>query len=157
HGGAARATLGASLPELYRWLLAAEYAAAIATVAAVALGNAPYGRHSRPGGGPTLPARVGWGLIESPGGLVFVLVYWHGAHRWDPAPLTLLGLWLLHYLHRTFVFPLRMRGAGRRLPVLVVALAVGFNLLNGYLNATWISALGAYPAGWLTGPRFLVG
>jgi 3-oxo-5-alpha-steroid 4-dehydrogenase 1 len=36
-------------------------------------------------------------------------------------------------------------------------MAIVFNVINAYLNARWISELGAYPTEWLRDPRFLVG
>jgi protein-S-isoprenylcysteine O-methyltransferase Ste14 len=144
-------------PSLYRSLLATEYLAAIATVVGLRFVIAPYGRHTRPGWGPTLPARLGWMVMESPAVFFFAYVYWQGAHRAEAGPLALLALWLLHYLQRTFVFPLRMRGEGKRMPFAIVGLALAFNLMNAYLNARWLSGFGNYPPYWLTDPRFLIG
>ncbi|MCA9675198.1 MAG: DUF1295 domain-containing protein [Kofleriaceae bacterium] len=133
------------------------FALAAATALALALITAPYGRHGRPGWGPTVPARVGWIVMESPAVVAFLAIYLAGPHRADAAPLVLLALWQVHYVQRTVVFPLRMRAAGRRMPVLVVALALAFNGLNAYVNARWLSALGTYPEAWLADPRLLVG
>ena len=118
---------------------------------------APYGRYARRGFGPTLPARAGWILMESPAPLFFAAVYLSGSRAAAPAPLALFALWQLHYLYRAFLFPLRIREGGRRMPALVALLAVAFNLLNAWINARWISELGAYPGGWLFGTRFLFG
>jgi protein-S-isoprenylcysteine O-methyltransferase Ste14 len=118
--------------------------------------TAPYGRHARSGWGPTLPARVGWVVMECPAPLFFAAVYLAGAQRGDVAPLALLGLWQLHYVYRAFVYPLRLR-AGAPMPLSVVAMAVAFNLLNGWVNARWVSSLGRYPDAWLRDPRFLTG
>lgn len=141
---------------LHRALVLVELGLAAATFAALWLVVAPYGRHARPGWGPTLPARLGWLLMESPAWLFFTAVYAAGARRAEAAPLALLSLWLGHYLYRGLVFPLRLRD-GARLPALVAGLGLGFNLLNGWVNARWISGLGSYPPGWLSGPRFLAG
>ena len=141
----------------YRSLVLLELTLAVPTFLALCFVPAPYGRHARRGFGPTLPARVGWILMESPAPLFFAAVYLSGSRAAEPAPLALLGLWQLHYLYRAFLFPFRIREGGRRIPILVVLLAVAFNLLNAWVNARWISELGAYPAGWLAGPRFLAG
>ncbi|HZY02895.1 MAG TPA: DUF1295 domain-containing protein, partial [Anaeromyxobacteraceae bacterium] len=117
---------------------------------------APYGRHARPGWGPALPARLAWLLMESPSWLLFVWVYAAGSHRSEAAPLALLALWMGHYLYRGLLFPLRLRGE-RRWPALLAGLGFGFNLLNAWVNARWISELGRYPAAWLGDPRFLAG
>ena len=110
----------------------------------------------RPGWGPSLPARLGWVLMESPSVLFFAWVFARGAHRGDAAALALFGLWELHYLQRTLVYPLRMRGR-RRMPILIALLAVSFNLLNSWNNASWIAGPGARGVAWLHGWRFLGG
>ena len=65
-------------------------------------------------------------------------------------------MWQAHYLQRTFVYPFLMRG-GARMPVAIMAMAIGFNVLNAYINARWVSDLGSYPVSWLADPRFLLG
>jgi 3-oxo-5-alpha-steroid 4-dehydrogenase 1 len=133
------------------------FALAGVTFVALRFVVAPYGRHVRGGWGPTLPDRVGWAVMESPSLLWFSWVYWHGAHRMAAAPLVLYGLWTLHYGHRTLVYPLRLASRGKRMPVVIVAMAIAFNLLNSSINARFISELADYPGGWLASPRFLVG
>lgn len=117
---------------------------------------APYGRHARAGFGPSMPARWAWVVMESPAVLGFVAFFLAGAAPGQPAALVLLGLWLLHYVQRTFVFPLRMRG-DRTMPIFIAALAFGFNVFNAWLNGSWLSTEGRYPASWLLDPRFLIG
>src|SRR4051794_38751977 len=70
---------------------------------------APYGRHRRAGWGPTLSSRAGWIIMESPAMLGFAAIYSLGRHALEPVPLALAGLWLAHYVHRTVVYPLRLR------------------------------------------------
>lgn len=142
--------------DLHRALVLAEMGLAGATFAALWLVVAPYGRHSRPGWGPTLPARLAWLLMESPAWLLFAGTYAAGARRAEAAPLALLGLWLAHYLYRGILFPMRLRAA-RPMPFLVAGLGFGFNLLNAWVNARWISEVGSYPPGWLGDPRFVLG
>jgi 3-oxo-5-alpha-steroid 4-dehydrogenase 1 len=143
-------------PGLDLWLVLLELALALATMVGLRYVTAPYGRHGRPGWGLTIPARVGWLVMESPAMLWFLAVYLTGAHRAAVVPLVLLALWQLHYIQRTLVYPLLMR-TGARMPVGIMAMAMTFNLLNGYVNARWIGDLGDYPAGWLADPRFLGG
>jgi 3-oxo-5-alpha-steroid 4-dehydrogenase 1 len=119
--------------------------------------SAPYGRHQRPGWGPSLPAKVAWVLMEAPASLGFALVFALFWNRVDLAPLLLFFLWQAHYVERAFVFPLRMRGAGKK-PAVVTALGILFNVCNGPMNAYAITALAPHlgPA-WLTDPRFVFG
>jgi protein-S-isoprenylcysteine O-methyltransferase Ste14 len=141
---------------LYPWLVLLQYALAVVTFVALAFIVAPYGRHGRDGWGPTVPARVGWMIMEAPASVLFLVFYLLGAHRFDAVPLVFLGLWQLHYVQRAFVYPLLMRTRSR-MPLLVVGAAVAFNLLNAWINARWVSELGTYPLSWLWDPRFIVG
>jgi 3-oxo-5-alpha-steroid 4-dehydrogenase 1 len=129
----------------------------VATVAGTMLVTAPYGRHLRAGWGPTLPSRLGWLVMESPAVGAFLLFYARGENRGAPVPLVLLGLWQVHYVNRTLVYPFRLPGRGRSMPLSIAGLAFAFNVLNAYLNARWISEFGHYAADWLTSPRFLAG
>lgn len=131
--------------ELHGWAVAAEYGLAVVTVVALVFVTAPYGRATRPGWGPTIPARLGWIVMETPPVLVWVAIYAGGDHARLSGPLVLLGLWQLHYVHRAYVYPFRMRMAGKRMPVLVAALAIVFNVLNAYVNARWVSHLDPAP------------
>ena len=140
----------------YLSLVLLELGLAVATFAGLLFIVAPYGRHGRSGWGPTLPARIGWLVMESPAPLVFLGVYLTGAHRFDLVPLLFLLLWELHYVQRSFVYPLLLRD-GSRMPLSVMALAVGFNVLNAFINARWVSYYGNYPTGWLADPRFIIG
>src|SRR5687767_11617288 len=126
------------------WMIAAMFASAAISALVLLFISAPYGRHVRAGWGPQLPARAGWIVMESPAVIGFAAIYAAGAHRAEAVPLLLLGLWQFHYLQRTVIFPLRMRG-GRPMPLAIVGLALTFNLLNAYVNARWISELGHYP------------
>ena len=140
----------------YHILVYLEIALALPTFVVLRFIPAPYGRQARGGWGPAIPARLGWVVMESPAPLVFLAVYWTGARPLRLVPLLFLGAWLTHYLYRTYVYPFLLR-PGRRLPVLIVLLAVTFNTLNGYVNAHWVASVGDYPVGWLADPRFLAG
>jgi protein-S-isoprenylcysteine O-methyltransferase Ste14 len=142
--------------ELYGWLVVALIALAPVTFVALLGLNAPYGRHTRRGWGPTMSTRWMWVVMESPASVGFVLLYFAGIRALALVPLVLLGLWQLHYVHRTFIYPLRIRPA-RRTPVVVALLGMLFQLLNSYVNARHISEFGLYRSDWLTDPRFLVG
>ena len=119
--------------------------------------SAPYGRHMRDGWGPRLPSRLGWVLMEAPAVLAFLFFYLQGEHRAEVVPLLLLVVWQTHYVYRAFIFPFRLRISGKRMPILLPLLAIAFNLMNAYVNATWIAHFGGYTTDWLTDPRFIVG
>jgi len=118
--------------------------------------TAPYGRHHRPGWGPALPARRAWFLMELPAlltvpGMVLFSTVSAAAAAWLPA-----SLWAVHYVYRTLFFPALMRSSGRTFPVLLVAFAIAFNLLNGYNNGSALVTAGLQGAT-VTAPHFLAG
>jgi protein-S-isoprenylcysteine O-methyltransferase Ste14 len=121
---------------------------------------APYGRHGRRGWGPQIPSTLGWILMEAPAPLGMLALYCLASaeRRASPVLLAFLALWLVHYLHRAFIFPFRIRARGKLMPLVVAGMAVVFNLGNAYLNGRWLFELGpAYPTEWLWDPRFLAG
>jgi len=144
-------------PTVHERVVLALFAAAVATALILVFVSAPYGRHARSGWGPTIPPRLGWVLMELPASVGFLVFYLLGEDRLAPAPLALLALWQLHYVYRTFAFPLRMQPGGRPMPALIPLIAVGFNTANAYANGLQIAHFGDYPTSWLTDPRFLVG
>lgn len=145
------------MPALYTTLLWALFGFAAVTFVVLLVISAPYGRHVRAGWGPTLSNRAGWIVMETPAALVFAGVYAVGANKTGVVPVVFLALWELHYAYRAFVFPFRIKDSGKRMPLVIAAIAVVFNTLNAYLNARYVSALGAYPPAWLADPRFIGG
>ena len=90
--------------------------------------KAPYGRHVKKGWGPELPNKVGWILMELPSFLV--ILYFLLSGEQSPYASLLSLLWLLHYGHRTFVFPFRLKTRGKKMPLAIVVSAIFFNLVN---------------------------
>lgn len=148
-----------SEPELYHLLLMLLFAISGVVFAVLGLVSAPYGRHGRGGWGPVVPERVGWVIMEAPASLLFLWVYMIGPRALELVPLLMLALWQVHYVHRSFVYPLMMRSRpGRSMPVTVMTMAMVFNGLNAYLNARWLTAFGPeYGLAWLLSFRFLYG
>ena len=139
-------------------LVWAVFAMAALTYASLMRLNAPYGRHySGRGWGPEMSNRAGWMVMELPATALFAGIYFMGGAASEPVPLVLLGIWQCHYLNRTFVYPLRTRTAGKRMPVAVVGTGFAFNAVNAYVNARFISEFAEYGAEWLGDPRFLGG
>lgn len=118
--------------------------------------TAPYGRHHRPGWGPSLPARRAWFLMEVPALIIVPALTLISASRGTPAAWIPASLWGLHYAYRTLLYPALMRPSGRTFPILLVGFAIGFNMLNGYNNGTALIANGQQNANTLT-PHFLLG
>ncbi len=120
---------------------------------------APYGRFARGGFGWELRPQIGWFLMELPAVVVFGALFVLGERRsFGLVTLVLFGLWMTHYLHRAFFYPLRLRGNRRQMAFVTIFLGIVFNTGNAYLNARYLFTLGpAFPDHWLTDPRFLAG
>jgi 3-oxo-5-alpha-steroid 4-dehydrogenase 1 len=121
--------------------------------------SAPYGRHLRPGWGPTLNATVLWIVMEAPSPIAFAVVYFLSDNAFKPVPMFLLALYMLHYVYRAFVYPFRMRGGHKRKPIITGVLAFAFNTANGSTNAFAITELAPHllSTSWFTDPRFIIG
>jgi 3-oxo-5-alpha-steroid 4-dehydrogenase 1 len=72
-----------------------------------------------------------------------------------------LGIWLMHYANRGFIFPLLMRvakGSKGSFSFMVVGAGWLVTTLHGYLNAVYISNLSEHlTVDWLSDPRFIIG
>lgn len=163
-------------------MLASVYSITLISICAVALVvfillffvSAPYGRYQRGGWGPAMHARAAWVVMELPAVLVIAAcaVWAAGAGRgvFSPefqalhggtaliVPFLFLGLWQAHYVYRTFVFPLLMRGGAKPFPVVLVLFAMVFNTANGFVNGYVLFLSGRwYPLPWIWDLRFLAG
>lgn len=118
--------------------------------------TAPYGRHYRDGWGPRLPNRAAWVLMELPALLVITTLVVLGPAGHQPQAWLPLCFWVFHYGYRTFVFPALMQPSDKTFPALLVVFAILFNSLNGYNNATALTAAGNAAAPLFT-PHFLAG
>jgi len=120
--------------------------------------TAPYGRHFRHGWGPSITARAGWMIMEAPALLVIGITVIASGQKLGLLTILLLGLWEIHYLYRTILFPLLMRGSSKRFPLLLVLFALIFNSLNGYANGTFLATPGLVLAsGLVSGLRVAIG
>ena len=142
---------------LHNYATWAEIGLAILTFISLFFITAPYGRHGRGGWGPEVNQRLGWVLMELPACVLWLAIFFMGEHALEVAPLVLMSLWQVHYINRTFIFPLRIKAEGKTTPFSIVLTAVVFNSLNAYINARWVSHLGHYDGSWLFDVRFIVG
>ncbi len=138
-------------------LTLAELALAPLTAALLLKVRAPYGRHYEAGWGPNVPSWIGWVLMECPATLLFAWVYFLGDFWRNRAPFLLFCIWQLHYVNRTFVFPLRLRSPDKPMPLAVLLSGVAFNCLNAYINGRHISHLHQYAEDWVFAPQVWVG
>ena len=118
---------------------------------------APYGRHHREGWGPTLPDHIGWILMEAPASLLVLAWFLLAGDTSSATAWLLMVVWQLHYAHRAFIYPLRKRSDGRRMPWAIVTMALLFNGVNSALIGWEVFVFRSYGPEWLSDPRFLGG
>jgi 3-oxo-5-alpha-steroid 4-dehydrogenase 1 len=143
---------------LYFMVCGAWVVLAVAVAVYLFVRPAPYGRHHRPGFGPSINAKLAWLLMEAPSPLGMLLFFLTGNRPTNVVAQAFLGLWLLHYGYRAFVYPWLLPSSSRPMPILVVASGAFFNLVNAYLNGGWLFHLGpVLSADWLASPSFVLG
>jgi 3-oxo-5-alpha-steroid 4-dehydrogenase 1 len=121
--------------------------------------TAPYGRYVRKGWGARMNARWGWVVMELPAPLVFALCFIFGDGPRGLVPIIFIGMWELHYVHRSFLFPFLMRGGStKQIPLLLVFFAITFNVINAYINGRYLFSFApGYADEWIRDPRFIIG
>lgn len=99
----------------------------------------PYGRHAKSNWGRMINNRLGWLLMELPALLVFAF-FLKGVTNWLNFMLLIaVTLWGIHYIHRAIIFPFRLKTKGKKMPVVIVLLAIIFNTINGFFNGYWLA------------------
>ena len=119
--------------------------------------NAPYGRHIKKGWGIVIPARIAWVIMESP---CVILMIAFGLIVKDQLQLVhqvFLLLWLTHYVHRTFIYPLVIQITNPNMPISIALSAFFFNMINVTIQAFGIFYYTQYSNEWLTSTTFLIG
>ena len=130
---------------------------AIGTFVVLQFVSAPYGRHVKPGWGPTVSNRLGWIIMESPGLIIMPSLFFLGTAVKTPVHYILLAFYLCHYLNRCLIFPLRTRTQGKRMPVAIMGSAIFFNLVNTSIMGIWLGWFATYSVEWLWSWQFIVG
>jgi 3-oxo-5-alpha-steroid 4-dehydrogenase 1 len=118
----------------------------------------PYGRHSKSNLGPMINNRLGWFIMEFPSLAIFGYYMFFKADLFNMLILIPALLWMLHYSHRVLIFPLQIRTARKKIPLLIVILAFIFNIVNGFLNGYWFVQFASdYSSGILVNFRLALG
>ncbi len=141
---------------LYNYFLVGWTVIAIITFLVLFFKTAPYGRHIQKGWGINIPSRLGWIIMESPALLLPVIFFFLSAST-NSIQIILLGLWCLHYFHRSFIWPFRAKISNKSIPISIVLLAIIFNLVNGSIQGLWIFNYSNYSSAWITSTEFITG
>jgi len=145
--------------QLFNGFLIGMVALAVVVVFALRLAPAGYGQYVGKRWGKTINNRAGWVIMEVPVVVVF-MIYWLASDRtFATTPLVFFLVFNLHYLQRTFVFPLLIRGDDQ-MPWSIIIFGMIFNTANAVMQGTWIFFLAPpdrYVPAWLATPQFVIG
>lgn len=137
---------------LYGWI-----ALAIVTFIALFFIRAPFGRHVSDKFGAMINNSWGWVLMEFPS--LFFVLFWYltGDGPKNIVTHIFIGMWVVHYINRTFIFPFRLRNKKKKMPLLIVVSAVFFNFFNAGTNGYYFGNFADYSVDYLYHPIFISG
>ena len=141
---------------IYKIFLLSIFGFAVASFILLLFVSAPYGKFFRKGWGATLKSKYAWLIMEFPSPALMAVFYLSGTGD-GLMPGLFLFAWLLHYLHRTFIYPFTQSGRNKPFPAIQVLMAFIFNILNGTVNGYHVFHLAAYTDMWLTSWQFILG
>ena len=119
--------------------------------------NAPYGRHIKSGWGKKIPASLGWVLMESPCVYLMIILSIIFFDKLNTVNFIFLFLWLVHYIHRTFIYPFLVNMDKKEMPMTIPLSALFFNHVNVSIQFFGIFIFSQYSIEWLASPTFLIG
>ncbi len=156
-------------PEFFNDLLFVMFIVGLVVFVTLYFVDAGYGKMRTEKWGPAISNKIGWFLMEAPVFIVVLYLYLKSLSMYDGitrrAPYwVFLLIFEFHYFQRSFVFPCLLKGKSK-MPVVIMALSVVWNLINGYVQGYWLFHLAPqdeaysqlYTAAWVTDPRFIVG
>ncbi|XP_033739916.1 3-oxo-5-alpha-steroid 4-dehydrogenase 1-like [Pecten maximus] len=120
--------------------------------------GASYGRYVRSGYGCYINSRLAWFVWELPSIVIpIVLFVFTNSPRIGETPNRILfGCFMLHYIHRSLIYPLLIRG-GKPASLLTFVFAVLFCVFNGYLQAAYLLHHADFGEEWHRDPIFFLG
>lgn len=122
--------------------------------------TAGYGLFHTKEWGFSINNKVGWVLMEAPAFLTMLGIWYASGCPLEAPEAVLLGLFMLHYFQRSFIFPFLMAGRSS-MPITIMLSGVTFNVINGIMQggALFWFPQEAYAEGWsyLTSPTALMG
>lgn len=119
--------------------------------------TAPYGRHTSSNWGGMLDHKIGWILMEFPAVVVCPIVFYMGDVPKSAISYLFIFLWVAHYINRTFIFPLRTKTTGKKIPLVIVFSAIFFNVVNGFICGYYLGFIQPYALDWMYSWQFILG
>jgi 3-oxo-5-alpha-steroid 4-dehydrogenase 1 len=144
--------------EIYYYLLYAWIGLGVVSFPFLLKKTAPYGRHTSEGWGPMIPNQIGWMLMEGFAPVFISFWFWTGTLPKTNASYFFYGLYMLHYIYRSYIFPFRTQTKGKKMPLVITGSAILFNVCNTFILGFFLGNIGGnYPDGYFTSLPFITG
>ena len=119
--------------------------------------TAPYGRHYNTAWGKSMSNRWGWVIMEAVSIIGLSILFLGAPGEKSIFAWVAYGLWALHYVYRSFIFPFRTRTKDKLIPIGIVASAIFFNVINAGTNGYYLGYMETYTNDWFFDLRFIIG
>lgn len=121
---------------------------------------APFGRHTSENWGLMINNKLAWIIMEFPSLIIMVFFLFYSKNSFNSFAWIIFSLWILHYINRTFIYPLRIKPTEKKMPVFIMLNAIFFNIINAGLNGYFLANFAQadrYDFNWLTSPITISG
>ena len=119
--------------------------------------TAPYGRHSKSSWGLRINNRLAWIVMEGTVLVVFTVVMAINHFNISGISWFFITCFFVHYVHRSFIFPFRIKNKNAQMPAIIMISAIVFNVVNGWALSYFFTHYASYDRSWIFDPRFLIG
>ena len=122
--------------------------------------TAPFGRHTTDKWGITINNKLAWFIMELPSLAIMSYFLFAFKNNFDSYVWILFALWIIHYVNRTIIYPIRIKSTPKKMPLAIVASAIFFNVINAWLNGYYLSNQTVpeeYDLNWICSPHFIAG
>lgn len=145
------------IAELYNQFVLIWTALAVVIFMVLLFITAPYGRHVKKSWGPLIDNRTGWIIMELFVLVVLLLFVLTGKYKQTLVNWLIIGIFSLHYINRSLIFPFRLRTNGKKMPISIMFMGIFFNLINGFLIGYYLGNCRQYPIEWFYSGSFISG
>lgn len=122
--------------------------------------TAPFGRHTTDKWGLSINNKWGWFIMEFPSLLIMTLFLIKTLQVMHGYSWILFLLWMIHYVNRSLIYPIRIRSTPKKMPLVIMFSAIFFNVVNASLNGSYLAYFASateYDVKWLSSFHFMVG
>ena len=118
--------------------------------------TAPYGKFSDRKYGVLINYKLGWFIQEIISPLFLFYFFYTGDIEKTFIHWFLIIIWILHYINRSIIFPLRLKKSSK-MPISVILSAIFFNIINGFTNGYYLGNLAAFSDEYFLNTNFILG